>query len=83
VETVRSAIAFALAAIAFCMSATFLVRLSIEVLRSSPMVPAQDATDEEGEGGVSAAAGGGRSEAEEVAAGEDRCDRDTRLSRTL
>jgi hypothetical protein len=33
------------------------------------MVLAQDATDEEGEGGVSAAAGGGRSEAEEVAAG--------------
>ncbi|CAD6213590.1 unnamed protein product [Miscanthus lutarioriparius] len=55
----RSAIALALASIDFCIRATDVASASSEALRSSPMVPAQDATDDVGEGGVMAAAAGG------------------------
>ena len=63
---------------------------SSEALRSSPMVPAQDATDDVGEDGAMAAAAGGGlglatagGVADDAAAvgEEDRRDRDTRLSR--
>ena len=80
-ETVRSAIALALASIDFCISATDLVSASMEALRSaaSPMLPEQDATDDEvvGDEVVAAAAGG---EAE-PRGGVDRLERDTTLSR--
>ncbi|CAD6237155.1 unnamed protein product [Miscanthus lutarioriparius] len=55
----RSAIALALASIDFCIRATDVASASSEALRSSPMVPAQDAIDDVGEDGAMAAAAGG------------------------
>jgi hypothetical protein len=57
--------------------------------RSSPMLPAQEATDKEDDDGVAAAAGsglgfaaaGGTGVGAAVEGGLDRLDRDTRLSR--
>jgi hypothetical protein len=55
----RAAMALALASIDFCIKATFLASSSREALRSSPMLPAQEAADDDGEEGVLAVAVGG------------------------
>lgn len=77
--------ALALAAIEACISFMAVVRASTEVLRSlgSPMPGGQDAPEDESEDG-GAAAGGGEDVAgggETARRGEDRLERDTRLSR--
>ena len=83
---VMSAIALALASIDFCINVMDLVSASMEALRSSPMLPKQNATeDEEADERAAAAAADGGSAAgrgEVDRDDEDRRDSDTRLSRT-
>jgi hypothetical protein len=82
--------ALALASIDFCIKATFLARASREALRSSPMVTAQEATDDDEDDGLGMAGAGdglgfaaasGGLEGATADEGKDRLDRDTRLSR--